>query len=346
MGGSNGAAVASIRPGSPPYPKPTTRFRGGRRQQAKEGHSLPPLVSVIIPTYNRSRYIAEAIRSVQAQTYQDVQIIVADDGSTDNTPDVVLAFGQGVTYLQLPHRGQAAATRNAGLRAAEGEYVAFLDSDDLFLPHKLALQLAAFEQRPEAGLVYSNGYFFRDDPQTPTGHALDGLPTPTGNALADMLRGNFLTSPVVLVRRDCLDVVGVFDEGQEFFAVEDYDLWLRIAVQFPFVYVPGDVAAIRRHRQSISRDVASLRSRALLVLAKLEAKHPELTSAQRAALTEGYARHHGAIAVTLLQQRQLLAGLGHVLRAARYSLRTPGLGTKAFLEWIRRRRLRGTSAMP
>jgi glycosyltransferase involved in cell wall biosynthesis len=307
---------------------------------------LPPLVSVIIPTYNRSRYIGEAIRSVQAQTHQDVQIIVADDGSTDNTRDVVSVFRRGVTYLQLPHRGLAAVTRNAGLRAAEGEYVAFLDSDDLFLPGKLALQLAAFEQHPEAGLVYSNGYFFRDDPQKPIGRALDGLPTPTGDALVELLRGNFLTSPVVLVRHHCLDVVGLFDERPEFFVAEDYDLWLRIATQFPFVYVPGDVAAIRRHTQSISEDVVDLRSRAVAVLAKLEANHPGLTSPQRAALNEGYARHHGAIAVALLRRHQFLRGLHHVLRASLHSLRTPGLGTRAFLEWIRRRRLRGTAAMP
>jgi glycosyltransferase involved in cell wall biosynthesis len=307
---------------------------------------LSPLVSVIIPTYNRSRYIAEAIRSVQGQTHTDVEIIVADDGSTDNTRDIVSKFDPGVTYLQLPHRGQPAATRNAGLRAAEGEYVAFLDSDDLFLPGKLALQLGALEQHPEAGLAYSNGYFFRDDPQVPTGRTLDGLPTPTGDALSDLLRGNFLTSPVVLVRHDCLDAVGAFDESPELFAVEDYDLWLRIAVRFPFVYAPGDVAAIRRHEESISRDVASLRSRALAVLAKLEASHPELTSPQRAALNEGFARHHGAIAEALLRRRELPEGLDHLRQAFRYSLRTPGLGTKALFQWLRRRRLRGTSAMP
>jgi glycosyltransferase involved in cell wall biosynthesis len=307
---------------------------------------LPPQVSVIIPTYNRSRYIAEAIRSVQAQTHRDVEIIVADDGSTDNTRDIVSQFGQGVTYLQLPHRGQPAATRNAGLLAAEGEYVTFLDSDDLFLPGKLALQLAAFEQHPEAGLAYSNGYFFRDDPQVPTGRALDGMPTPTGDALADLLRGNFLTSPVVLIRRGCLDVVGLFDERPEFFAVEDYDLWLRIAAHFPFVYAPGDVAAIRRHGESISRDVASLRSRALVVLAKLEASNPDLTRLHRAALHEGYARNHGAVALAHFQQRQVLSGLSHAVQALRYSLRTPGLGTKPLLEWARRRRVRGTAAMP
>ena len=307
---------------------------------------MPREVSVIIPTYNRAPYIAEAIRSVQAQTRRDVEIIVADDGSTDNTPDIVSQFGQGVTYLQLPHRGQPAATRNAGLRAGEGEYVAFLDSDDLFLPGKLALQLAAFEQHPEAGLAYSNGYFFRDDPQVPTGRTLDGMPTPTGDALADLLRGNFLTSPVVLIRHDCLDIVGLFDERPEFFAVEDYDLWLRIAAHFPFVYAPGDVAAIRRHGESISRDVAALRSRALLVLAKLEASNPDLTRRHRAALDEGYARNHGAVALAHFQQRQVLSGLSHAVQALRHSLRTPGLGTKPLLEWARRRRVRGTAAMP
>jgi glycosyltransferase involved in cell wall biosynthesis len=312
----------------------------------KEGHVLPPRVSVIIPTYNRSRYIADAIRSVQAQTHRDVEIIVADDGSTDDTSQVMVGFGDSVLYLQLEHRGQPAATRNAGLRAAGGEYVAFLDSDDLFLPGKLAHQLAALERHPEAGLAYSNGYFFRDDPHVPTGRALDGMPTPTGDALPDLLRGNFLTSPVVLVRQDCLGVVGLFDENPELFAVEDYDLWLRIATQFPFVYARGDVAAIRRHKSSISRDIASLRSAALAVLAKLEASGPGLTSSQRHALNEGYARHHGAIAVALFHQQEYLEGLDHVRQAFGHSLRTPGLGTKAFLEWLRRRRLRGTAATP
>ncbi len=303
-------------------------------------------VSVIIATYNRARYIAEAIRSAQAQTYPYVEIIVADDGSTDNTPDIVSQFGQGVTYLQLPHRGQPAATRNAGLRAAQGEYVAFLDSDDLFLPGKLALQLAAFEQHPEAGLAYSNGYFFRDDPQLPTGRALDGMPTPTGDALADLLRGNFLTSPVVLVRHGCLDVVGLFDERPEFVVAEDYDLWLRIATHFPFIYTPGDVAAIRRHTRSISRDEAALRTGVLRVLAKLETTHPHLVRQYRAALHEGYARNHGAIAAALLGERRLLPAARHALHALQHNLCTPGLGTKPLLEWIRRRRVRGTGARP
>jgi GT2 family glycosyltransferase len=209
-----------------------------------------------------------------------------------------------------------------------------------------ARQVSALVEHPEAGLVYSNGYFFREHPETPTGHVLDGLPTPSGAALADLLRGNFLTSPVVLVRRGCLDSVGGFDERPEFFAVEDYDLWLRIAARFPVVYVPGDVAAIRRHGGSISRDVASLRSGAVRVLAQLEATHPNVVRQYQAALDEGYARNHGAIAAALWRQGKLLPAARHGLHALRHSLRTPLLGTVVFREWVRRRRVRGTGARP
>jgi glycosyltransferase involved in cell wall biosynthesis len=308
---------------------------------------LPREVSVIIPTYNRGPYIAEAIRSVQAQAYANVEIIVADDASTDNTAEIVGGFGRAVIYVSLPHRGQPAATRNGGLPAAKGEFIAFLDSDDLFLPNKLSVQMAALESHPEAGFVYSNGYFFREDPHHPTGYGLDGLPTPSGDVLADLLRGNFVASPsVALIRRSCLDLVGAFDDNPSLITVEDYDLWLRLAARFPVIYVPETVAAIRRHKQSISRDVAALRTRALLVLAKLEASNPALARRHRAALDEGYARNHGAVALAHFRQRQVLSGLSHAVQALQYSLRTPGLGTKALLDWLRRSRVRGTAARP
>jgi glycosyltransferase involved in cell wall biosynthesis len=220
-----------------------------------------PRVSVIIPTYNRAGLIRAAIESVQAQTYRDFEIIVTDDGSTDATAEIVAWLGDTIIYVPLPHRGQPAATRNGGLRVARGEFVAFLDSDDVFFPHKLALQVAALEGCPEVGMVYSDGCFFRDDPGQPTGRVQDGLPTPSGDIFADLLRGNMLAPPVVLIRRSCLDLVGEFDEHPDLCSVEDYDLWLRIAAQFQICYVAGEVAAIRRHRKSISYDSAALRSR-------------------------------------------------------------------------------------
>lgn len=306
-----------------------------------------PLVSVIIPTYNRADYIGEAIRSVQAQTHRDVEIVVADDGSTDNTADIVGQFGAAVIYIPLPHRGQPAAARNAGLGVARGQFIAFLDSDDLFLPDKLALQLSAFHAHPDAGLVYSNGHFFRDDSRQATGYALDGLPVPSGDVLPELLQGNFIASPAVaLIRRSCLDAVKGFDENPSFVGVEDYDLWLRVAAQFPVICAAADVAAIRRHKQSISGDVKTHRARALLVLAKLEAMHPDLVRRHRAALNEGYARHHGAIVLAQLEERQFLLALPHALRALRYSLGTPAFGTKALIDYLQRRRVRGRAALP
>jgi glycosyltransferase involved in cell wall biosynthesis len=305
------------------------------------------LVSVIIPTYNRAPYIADAIHSVLAQTYPNVELIVADDGSTDDTAAVVSQFGDSVTYLRMAHRGQPAATRNSGLSKATGDFIAFLDSDDLFMRDKLALQISIFHGHPSVGLVYSNGYYFREDPNQPTGHLLDGLPTPSGDILAELLRGNLIVSPaMVLITRRSLDSAGMFDERPEFFGVEDYDLWLRIAAKVPVVYLPAQVAAIRRHSQGISQDVAAVRARTLKVLASLEAARPQVARGHRAALNEGYARNHGAVALARFEQRQITAGLSHASQALRYSLRTPGWGTLALLQWIRRRHVRGTGALP
>jgi glycosyltransferase involved in cell wall biosynthesis len=316
-----------------------------RQRAPKESSS--PLISVIIPTYNRADFVADAIRSVQAQTYPRVEIIVADDGSTDHTPEIIAQFGGTVTYLRLPHRGQPAATRNAALSAARGEYVAFLDSDDLFTRDKLALQVSTLQANPSVGLVYSDGYYFRDDPSQPMGHLLDGLPRPSGDALAQLLRGNFIVSPaMVLTTRGSLDTAGLFDEDPGLFGVEDYDLWLRVSAHFPFLYIQGDVAAIRRHPRSISRDVAALRSGVLRVLEKLEQAEPHARRRYGDALNEGYARNHGAVAVALWNEREFPSAVRHAVHALLFSLRTSGLGTAALGEWMERRRVRGTGARP
>lgn len=301
-------------------------------------------VSVIIPTYNRADLIAQAIDSVLAQSYPDVEIIVADDGSTDDTAAVVGAYGACVRYLALPHRGQPAATRNAGIRAASGELIAFLDSDDLLLPDKLAVQAAALAQNPAAGVVYSNGVYFRTTPAAPVGRVLDGLPAPSGAVFGALLVGNFLAPPVVLVRRAALDATGLFDESPDFFAVEDFDLWLRLAAHTPFVYAPGDVAAIRRHTGGISRNTARLRRGVLTVLAACDRRFPALMRQHAAARHEAYALSHGAVAVAEVRARHWRPALDHGARAAGHLMHLPGLGIPALRAWRQRSRVRGDSA--
>jgi glycosyltransferase involved in cell wall biosynthesis len=302
---------------------------------------------VIIPTYNRAGLLAAAIDSVLDQeltgtglTPADIEIIVADDGSTDATAQVVARYGARVRYLALPHRGQPAAPRNGALAVAQGEFVALLDSDDLFLPQKFALQLPALRADPSAALVYSDGRFFIDDPTQATGYVQAGLPTPSGDIFGDLLRGNFLAPPVVLIRRAWLDKVGHFDESAELRAVEDYDLWLRLAIHAPARFVPGEVAAIRRHPGNISADAAALRSRSIKVLRRLDAAYPAQMRANPTVRHEAYARHHGAVALAAWQGREFPTALHHARAAARHALRLPGGGLGVLWAWLHRRRLR------
>ncbi len=304
-----------------------------------------PKVSVIIPTYNRAGYVADAIRSVQAQPFTDWEVIVADDGSTDDTRQVVEAFGGAVRYLGLDHCGLPAVARNAALREARGEYVAFLDSDDLFLPDKLQRQVAALDDHADAALVYSDGVFFRDDPGRPTGSVLDGVTVRSGNLFPHLLRGNFLFVATLLVRRRCVDAVGRFDEDPRLRAVEDYDLWLRLAARHAVVYAPGRVAAVRRHEGSISRDEIAVRERVLLVLRKIEVCFSDLSKEHRAVFREAYARNHAALALCGLRQGRVVCALRHAWPALGYLLRSPGRGVRAFKAW-RANRLKRLSAHP
>src|SRR5918996_212462 len=124
-------------------------------------------VSVVIPTYNYGRYLPEAVESVLHQTFPDLEVIVVDDGSTDDTRELIGRFGDKVCYIYQRNQGLPAA-RNTGIRAARGEYVGFLDSDDLWLPGKLALQVPRLDSRQAVGLVYADALFFSDETQAVT----------------------------------------------------------------------------------------------------------------------------------------------------------------------------------
>lgn len=310
-------------------------------------------ISVIIPTYNRAQFIAAAIDSVLAQNLsgtgldmaRDVEILVADDGSTDDTAAVVAGYGDRVRYLPLPHRGQPAAPRNAALAAATGEFIAFLDSDDLFLPLKFARQLPVLAADPTLALVYSEGRYFVTDPAQSTGHVQAGLSAPSGDILTGLMRENFLAPPVVLIRRTWLDAVGHFDESPELRGVEDYDLWLRLAIHAPARFIPGEVAAIRRHADNISANAAKLRRDVLTVLQRLDAAYPARMRAHPAARHEAFARRHGSIALAAWDQRDIVQTIVHAAAAARHGIRLSG-GLGLLRAWLHRRRVRAGISRP
>jgi len=187
-----------------------------------------PLVSVVIPTYNHAQFLPAAIESVRAQTYAPTEIIVVDDFSTDNTEEVVASYAPYVTYIKSANKGIVATSRNVGTRAARGEYIAFLDADDVWAPNKLELQLPHFADPAvvavASDLSYSGARRYSQSRRGagPAGYRdYRNLEIVNDNPVA--------TSSVVMRRRD-LDRVGGFDESPDFRFIEDWELWLRLTV--------------------------------------------------------------------------------------------------------------------
>lgn len=211
--------------------------------------SASPMVSVIIANYNYGRYIGQALRSVAAQNYDDWELIVVDDGSTDDSRRVVLESGVPCRYFYQQNRG-AASARNRGLEEARGEYINFLDADDLLLPGKLALQVAYMEDHPEVAVVYGDTtYFYEDGSQRPERSFSRGLRTPpfleSGTIFGALVINSLFSTNAALSRREALLEIGGFDES--LLAAEDYDLWLRMAKRYRFAYLDVPVARYRIH---------------------------------------------------------------------------------------------------
>ena len=216
-----------------------------------------PLVTVIIPAYNAGRTISAALQSVVAQTFRDYEIIVVDDGSTDDTARHVADFGARVTYVRQPNGGPGRA-RNEAVGRATGKYIAFLDADDVWLPRKLERQVAYFDRFPHTGLLHSAALISH----APTQKILETLdvvpPAELGggpvNAFCDLFHGVLeINTLTVMTRLDVLDEIGGFDERRELH-VEDWDLWLRIAAKYPVGYL-SLALAVHRPGGSMSSEV-------------------------------------------------------------------------------------------
>lgn len=215
------------------------------------------LVSCVVPVFNGERYLEEALRSILAQTYEPVEIIVVDDGSTDGTPSVARGFGARVRYVQQPTAGPA-ATRNFGVAMAAGEFVAFLEPDDLWHPEKLARQMACFDSRPETDVCATHARNF-------------WIPELAGEAERheDRARSQgvpgFIVSAIV-ARRALFDRVGLFDTSLTFTGHTD---WLMRAMDDHAVVelLPEVLTYHRMHHTNLTRrEAAACRAEYLRVL--------------------------------------------------------------------------------
>lgn len=209
-------------------------------------------VTVIIPTFNRSAFIPDAIKSVLDQNYENIEIIVVDDGSTDDTQDKLSSWIKlGVIRYEFQENRGRSAARNRGISLASGDYLAFLDSDDLFEHGKLKTQVDLFSRNPEIGLLHSGYCKFNEfndnlgyrDPSWFSGWIYPEI----------LLKWNsLLATPTVMVPKHVMEEMGGFDES--LYIGEDLDMWRRIARRYPFGYINQSLARIRVHSGNTSSD--------------------------------------------------------------------------------------------
>ena len=209
---------------------------------------IKPQVSVIIPTYNRAWVIKEAIDSVLTQDYTEFELIVVDDGSTDQTFDVLESYRNDIKVLSQKNKGVSAA-RNRGIAEASGNFIAFLDSDDLWLSQKLSVQIDFFNQTPDALICQTEEVWIRNGLRV---NPKKRHKKPSGMIFKPSLRLCLVSPSAVMIRRHLLDRVGRFDETLP--ACEDYDLWLRISCRFP-IYLIDTPLIIKRggHDDQLSK---------------------------------------------------------------------------------------------
>jgi glycosyltransferase involved in cell wall biosynthesis len=210
-----------------------------------------PKISIIIPTYNRAGFIGETIKSVLFQDFADFEIIISDDGSTDDTEKKVAAFAdERIRYFTKEHEGKPSRTRNYGIKQAKGQYISFLDSDDLLEKNALSVLAAEMDKDEAAGLVYGDFVSFGPGSEK---HKFTGYSRmkKSGYVFADLLMGNFIYNIGILIRKKILDNIGLFDEDPQLIT-EDYQLFLRIARKCKIIHVPQVIARYRFHQNNIS----------------------------------------------------------------------------------------------
>lgn len=201
--------------------------------------STMPEISIIIPTYNRSELLCEAIESVLKQDFTDYEIIIVDDGSTNETQKTVSRYGNRLRYIYQPRSGVSNA-RNTGIKTAAANFIAFLDSDDLWEPKKLSTQWEFFQKNPDAYICYTKERWLRNKEwvESPRSYRPEKK-----SIFPDLLERCYIGASSVMIRKELFDLIGYFDESMP--VCEDLDLWLRIAIKYP-IYLIDETLTVKR----------------------------------------------------------------------------------------------------
>jgi len=208
-----------------------------------------PIVSVVIPTYNGSKFLVQTIESVLRQSFKDFEILVIDDGSKEDIELLLASYRDCLTYIRIENSGPAAA-RNAGIRMSKGIFVALLDHDDIWLPSNLQNKIEIMLNDPDCSMVYSYPTLIDSGgnviPQEPPSSF------PSGSVFEDFLiRNRIITFSCILIRKSIFDTVGLLDERREITCCDDYDMWLRIADVGSIVFSPDKSVCYRIHGNNL-----------------------------------------------------------------------------------------------
>lgn len=294
-----------------------------------------PLVSAVIPAFNAGRFLSAAIESVLAQTIPDIEAIVVDDGSTDDTAAVARRYGSRVSYLRQENAGVAAA-RNLGISVSRAELVAFLDSDDTWMPHKIQTQLGVLQAQPARRACHSAFLVANVGLKPIRLHRSSRR----GSLLEDLLLvGNVVGSPTtVICARTLLQQVGGFDSGLSQCA--DWDMWIRLSMLTDFAYVGDPLATYRQHSTSMSSDIPLYEADALRVLDRAY-QLPGLPQSVRDRKNVAYGRMYMVLAGSYWHARRL----PDFARCARRAIASDPRQFAYLFPWRRlSRALRGTRA--
>ncbi len=270
-----------------------------------------PEISVIMPAYNQADYLGDAIRSVLAERSVTLELIVVNDGSTDETAAVAASFND--PRLRVIHQANAglSGARNRGIRAAAAPLISFLDADDLMLPGGQAILASFLSARPDMGMVSGEHVVIdssgKERPTASRANTLDDI------TVIDLLNGNPFAVGTMTVRRTWLDTAGAFDESLA--ACEDWDLWLRLSqAGCRIAHVNEPVMAYRSHPDQMTQDPARMRTASLAVLDKI-ASQPHLPTDIREALPQAYARAYLRAAARELHAGQQIQASADIERA-------------------------------
>ena len=235
------------------------------------------IISVIMPTFNREKFVGRAIESVLSQTYPHFELIIVDDGSTDQTSVIVNSFDDPrIHYIQLSHSGQPAHPRNKGIEASKGNLIAFYDSDDLWFTNKLERCLYYFEKKSELDMICSNEFLIFNHKESDKHSLLQKNQT---DHILDFktlfIEGNIVSTSTVILRKKCLEKIDGFDESMNYYAVEDYHLWLRVSMLYNILFISEPLGYCLFHEEGISADLEKSQINLYNVLTNILTFYPE-----------------------------------------------------------------------